>query len=163
MRSLALPANDILRPANAGEANGVELVATTTRSKLQEMDMLTRISTTALLALLGFCASSQGEPLPTNADPDMMKRVLEQGRLQGEWLPKFLLTKDGIEPYPLKGRTLEFADNTFTLTEGRRRVQAGTFSLDPSSRGLDLIVERHDAWDVGAAAPLVVPHALRCG
>ena len=87
--------------------------------------------------------------VPDNPDPDMMKRVLEQARLQGEWLPKYLLTTNGIEPYPLKGRALDFTDNSFTQTEGRRRVQAGTFSLYPSSRGLDLVVEQHDAWDVG--------------
>jgi uncharacterized protein (TIGR03067 family) len=148
-----------------------------------------RITVMTLLVLLVFGAPSRGLPptenpgpdmikrwadlmslrrakpsLSENPDPDMMKRVLEQARLQGEWLPKYLLTTNGIEPYPLKGRALDFTDNNFTQTEGRRRVQAGTFSLDPSSRGLDLVVEQHEAWDVGATPQKpTVPRTLRCG
>jgi uncharacterized protein (TIGR03067 family) len=151
--------------------------------------MQPRIAAIALLVLLIHVAPSRGQPptknsgpdvinrwadlmslrrakplLPENLDPDMMKRILDQTRLQGEWLPKYLLTTNGIEPYPLKGRTLDFTDNGFTQTEGRRRVQTGTFSLDPSSRGLDLVVEQHDAWDVGATPQKpTVPQTLRCG
>jgi hypothetical protein len=126
--------------------------------------MRTRIASTALLVLFVLGAPSPAEPLPENPDPDMMKRVLEQARLQGEWRPKYLLTTNGIEPYPLKGRSLDFTDNSFAQMEGRRRVQAGTFSLDPFGRGLDLIVEQHDAWDVGATPQKPkVPHTLQCG
>jgi uncharacterized protein (TIGR03067 family) len=129
-----------------------------------ELDMRTLITATALLVFLVLGAPSRAQPLPKHPDPDMMKRVIEQARLQGEWLPKYLLTKDGIEPYPLKGRGLDFTDNTFVQTEGRRRVQAGTFRLEPSSRGLDLIVEQHDYWDVDATPQKPkVPHTRKCG
>jgi uncharacterized protein (TIGR03067 family) len=106
--------------------------------------MRIRIAAVALLVPLASGTRAAGQPV----DMDKFERAIEHKRLQGMWLPKYLVTEDGVEPYPLQGRAMAFMASNFLRSEGQRIVLAGTFRVDPSKRHLDLIVESRDPWDV---------------
>jgi uncharacterized protein (TIGR03067 family) len=110
--------------------------------------MRIRIVAAVLLLSLAGGMRAAGQPL----DLDKFERAIEHKRLQGIWLPKYLVTENGVEPYPLQGRALAFMDSNFLRSEGQRIVLAGTFRIDPFKRALDLIVESRDPWDVETVA-----------
>ncbi|VTS07508.1 hypothetical protein [Tuwongella immobilis] len=81
--------------------------------------------------------------------PDVVTRVeseLAQKRLQGVWIPQWLVTKPGVGAYPLSGRALIFERDTVIRTEGKRTVASGTFSIESGLLRLHFVDRQ--PWDL---------------
>ncbi|WP_020469566.1 hypothetical protein [Zavarzinella formosa] len=87
--------------------------------------------------------------------PEMIARVefdLTMKRLQGVWIPEFQITGDGLEAYPVKGRSLIVSGTEFARLDGGKNVQSGTIALflgDPGVMDFN-ITDRID-WDLERA------------
>jgi len=170
-RGVAAPCGPLLAPAAPAALVSATIrtiatetipanVAALTQEVLTAM-LLTRFKTVAFvvlgLGLLGMIASALGVPVGEEAPaaaaqtPEITAKIehdLEMKRLQGAWLPRYLVTDDGVEPYPVQGRALVFTDKAFLRLEGRKTVQAGSFKIEAGRRHLDLTVESATPWDV---------------
>lgn len=73
-------------------------------------------------------------------------------RLQGTWIPEFLVTDKGLEAYPLKGRSLIVSQNGFARFDGGKNVQSGTIALFPGDgASIDFIINDRLEWDFESA------------
>jgi hypothetical protein len=113
--------------------------------------MRTRIISTLTVTLL--LAGAARVSAQTLEIQQKVEKDLELKKLQGVWVPKLLVTRRGVEEYPLKGRVLLFQKNHFVRMEGARPVLLGTFGVEPSSVAwqLDLMVIARDPWDFETA------------
>ncbi len=111
-----------------------------------------------VLAFSGLSATAQ--------TPEMIEKVekgLELKRLEGAWIPKYLVTSDGLEYYPVQGRALVFTDKTFARIEGQKLVHSGSFKISLKERHLDFTVEETKSWDVEKfTEEPKVPFTLNC-
>ena len=80
---------------------------------------------------------------------ERVERELTLKRLQGIWIPDLLVTKEGAESYPLKGRRLYFAGTDFARIEGNRTIAMGSFKAEDGI--LQLKVSDPTPWDLEAA------------
>jgi hypothetical protein len=83
--------------------------------------------------------------------PDIQEKIAEDlafKRLNGFWVPELLLTTEGAEAYPLKGRLLWLDRGTFARMEGKRTVASGSYKVEQGY--LRLTVEDRSAWDLEA-------------
>jgi hypothetical protein len=108
-----------------------------------------RICTASTLAVILLFAGTGRPNAQTLEIEQNIEKTLELKKLQGVWVPKFLITTRGLEEYPVQGRVLVFQQNDFVRMEGARVVMTGTFGINPSTEvwQLDLIVTGRKAWD----------------
>jgi hypothetical protein len=113
--------------------------------------MRTCTASTLLVALL--LAGTARVSAQTLEIQQKVEKDLELKKLEGLWVPKFLVTSRGVQEYPLKGRVLLFQKNDFVRMEGARPVMLGTFGIEPSAEAwqLDLMVTARDTWDFETA------------
>lgn len=83
--------------------------------------------------------------------PGIVARVdneLNLKRLQGTWVPEFLITDAGLEAYPLKGRSMIIADLAFARFDGTKNVQSGslTFYIGDGA-SIDFVINDRLDWD----------------
>ncbi len=87
--------------------------------------------------------------------PEAIAKVeydLAMKRLQGVWIPDSLITADGLQVYPVKGRALVFSQNEFARLDGNKVVQGGKFALFPADPGvIDFNITDRDDWDLERA------------
>ena len=100
----------------------------------------------ALLLTLMSLSSTNGQ---SPAVIEKIERELTLKRLRGIWIPDLLVTTEGAEAYPIKGRGLYFNETEFARIEGKRTVAIGTFKVEDGI--LRLKVSSRTPWDLEAA------------
>lgn len=101
-------------------------------------------------AMILFTASAVTAQTPNIVDK--VEYDLSMKRLQGIWIPEFLITDAGLEAYPLKSRMLYISETDFARFDGGKNVQSGKFALFMGEgNAIDFQITDRLEWDLERA------------
>ena len=108
-----------------------------------------RLSAVILLLSLGFATTGRAQ---TPAIQTKIDNQLNLKRLQGAWVPAFLITEAGLEAYPVQGRMMVIQNLDFARFDGQKNVQSGTLTFYPGDgASIDFNLNDRLDWDLERA------------